>query len=144
MGKNVRLRNTPITNLIGLYQRCTLVAKKGATINVGDDVGMSGVSVYAFKGINIGKKCLIGANTKILDNDFHPVDPEVRRVRPLDEVKSKEINIGENVFIGCNCLILKGVTIGDNSVIGAGSVVSKDIPANCVAAGNPAKVIKQL
>ena len=56
----------------------------------------------------------------------------------------KPVSIGENVFIGCNSIILKGATIGDNTTIGAGSVVSGTIPANCIAAGNPARVIKRL
>ena len=144
IGDGCRIRSSFISNLIGLYQRTVICAKGNGTINIGKDVGMSGVTIYAREAITIGDKCLIGANTKILDNDFHPIDPEVRRRTPGEYIASKPITIGENVFIGCNVLILKGVTIGNNSVIGAGSVVVKDIPPNCVGGGNPAKVIKML
>lgn len=144
LGKGVRIRSSVFSNLIGLYQRTIIVAKDKAIIEIDDDVGMSGITIYAREHIKIGRKCLIGANVKIIDNDFHPVDAETRRLTPGKFIPSAPVLIGENVFIGCNSLILKGVSIGDNAVIGAGSVVSKDIPANCVAAGNPAQIIKKL
>lgn len=78
---------------------------------------------------------MVGADTCIGDTDDHP--------ERLD-TKPAPVVIGDNVFIGMHCLILKGVTIGENSIIGAGSVVTKDIPANCVAAGVPCKVIRYL
>ena len=68
----------------------------------------------------------------------------MRLLASNENMKVKPIVIGENVFIGCNCLILKGTEIGDNTTIGAGSVVTGKIPANCIAAGNPARVIKVL
>lgn len=144
IGNKCRFRSGVLTNLLGLYQRTIIVAKGNGCVEIGEDVGLSGVTVYAREGITIGDKCLIGANTKIIDNDFHPIDPETRLATPSGNIPSAPISIGKNVFIGCNSLVLKGVTIGDNSVIGAGSVVVKDVPANCVAAGNPAKVIKQI
>lgn len=142
IGDGSRFRSGVLSNLIGLYQRTIIVAKGQASIDIGKAVGMSGVTIYAREGIRIGDKTLIGANTKILDNDFHPVDPNVRQKTPGSNMRSAPIQIGDNVFIGCNCLILKGVTIGDNTTIGAGSVVTKNIPANCIAGGNPAIVIK--
>ena len=144
IGNGVRIRSGFLSNLIGLYQRTIIVAKEEAKVNIGDLVGMSGVTIYARAGVDIGEKTLIGANTKILDNDFHPVDPDVRRETPGKGMASSPISIGSNVFIGCNCLILKGAVIGDNTTIGAGSVVTGVIPANCVAAGNPAKIVKNL
>lgn len=144
LGKGVRIRSSTLSNLIGLYQRTIIITKGKGSIEIGDDVGMSGVTIYARDSIRIGKGCLIGANTKILDNDFHPVDPEIRRVSPGAQIPTKPVEIGNNVFIGCNSLVLKGSVIGDNTTIGAGSVVTGKIPANCIAAGNPAKMIKRI
>ena len=144
IGNNLTLASAFLSNMVGLYQRSVIVARNGGVIKIGDNVGMSGVTIYAFKRIEIGDKTLVGANTKIFDSDFHPVDPVYRYANRNDKEHTamKETIIGKNCFIGCNCLIMKGVHIGDNSVIGAGSVVTKDVPPNCIAAGNPARVVK--
>lgn len=144
IGQNVTINSSFTSNFIGLYQRSVIIARDGGRIVIGDNTGLSGATIYARNLIKIGKGTLIGANTKILDNDFHPVDPELRRINPNDSIKSKPVVIGDNVFIGCNTIILKGVTIGDNSVIGAGSVITCDIPAASLAAGNPARIIRSL
>lgn len=143
IGSNCHIKSSFISNLIGLYQRSIIVAKGNAFISIGNDVGMSGVTIYAQSGISIGDKCIIGGNVKILDNDFHPSDPSVRIETPCEHYGVKPVSIGNNVFIGCNSLILKGVNIGNNAVIGAGSVVSRDVLAGTVVAGNPAKIVKQ-
>ena len=143
IGNNVNVKSSFLSNLIGLYQRCIIVARTGgAVVEIGENSGLSGVTIYARECVKIGKDCRIGANTKIFDNDFHPVDPTLRLEASNKNMKVKPVSIGNNVFIGCNSIILKGTVIGDNTTIGAGSVVSGDIPANCVAAGNPAKVIR--
>lgn len=139
------IKSSFMSNLIGLYQRTVIVARTAESkIVIGKNVGMSGVTIYARESIQVGNNCRIGANTKILDNDFHPVNPQMRLEASNKNMAVKPILIGENVFIGCNCLILKGAVIGSNTTIGAGSVVTGSIPDNCVAAGNPAKVIKYL
>ena len=145
IGNGCIIRSNFWSNLIGLYQRTIIIAKKGGKIRIGKNVGISGATVYAWNHIEIGDNTLIGANCKILDSDLHPIDPENRlKADYADYVKTAPVVIGKNCFIGCNSLILKGVTIGDNSTIGAGSVVTKNIPANVIAAGNPAKVIRKL
>ncbi len=146
IGDNLTLSSSFLSNMVGLYQRSIIVARNGGKVTIGNNVSMSGVTIYAFKHIEIGDYTNIGGNTKIFDSDFHPVDPLIRLEDPdnKEHTGMRETVIGKNVFIGCNALILKGVHIGDDSVIGAGSVVTKDIPANCIAAGNPAKVIKQI
>lgn len=143
IGSNCHIKSSFLSNLVGLYQRSIIVAKGSGKIVIGDRVGMSGVTIYAQKGITIGDKCIIGGNVKIIDNDFHPVDPQVRYETPVDNYGIKPITIGNNVFIGCNSIILKGVHIGDNAVVGAGSVVCSDVPEGVLVAGNPAVVKKQ-
>lgn len=117
---------------------------EGAQIVIGNNVGMSGVSICAATEVTIGDDCLLGSGVVITDTDFHPLSPVGRRNEPLSAAVHRPCRIGKNVFIGAGSLILKGVEIGDNSVIGAGSVVSRDVPANVIAAGNPARVLRSL
>lgn len=93
-------------------------------------------------GIYIGKNTVAGVNLSIIDSDFHNLDPDKRMGNYPYKIKS--VHILENVFIGSNVSILKGVTIGKNSIIANGSVVTKSIPENVIAGGNPAKVIKNI
>jgi acetyltransferase-like isoleucine patch superfamily enzyme len=86
----------------------------------------------------------IGGNVRIFDHDFHALDAEVRRSpRDAAECATRPIVIGDDVFIGTNSIILKGITIGDRAIIGAGSVVTKNVPADCIAAGNPARIVRK-
>lgn len=133
-----------LSNLLGLYQRTIIVARGTGKIQIGNHVGISGSTIYAREEINIGDHTLIGANCKIIDNDFHPIDPRKRIENDLTQLVTHPVKIGRNVFIGCNSIILKGTTIGDNCVVGAGSVVHGIFEDNTVIAGNPAKVIKRI
>lgn len=144
LGKRVAINSSFFSNLLGLYQRTIMIARGTGKIHVGDDVGISGSTIYARREITIGNHVLIGANTKILDNDFHPLETEARNAGDFSKLTCKPVRIGNNVFIGCNCLILKGTEIGEGSIVGAGSVVCGKFPANVVIAGNPAKVIRKL
>lgn len=117
----------------------------GAEIVIGADTGLSGGSICAATSVRIGVGCLIGANVTLADTDFHALAPHNRRYnRNPAEIAAAAIVIEDNVFLGAHVFVGKGVRIGRNSVIGAGSIVTRDIPANVVAAGNPAKVIRQL
>lgn len=152
IGKNVTLKSSFFSNLVGLYSRTIIVTRvPEAVIEIGDNVGISGATIYARKGIYIGENTCIGGNCKILDNDFHPIDIEDRLLLLQDAhggdsklVPCREIYIGKNCFLGCNSIILKGTVLGDNCVVGAGAVVSGKFDDNCVIAGNPAKVIKRI
>jgi acetyltransferase-like isoleucine patch superfamily enzyme len=97
------------------------------------------VSIGAVEKVVIGNDCLIGGSVSIADCDFHDISPEIRHT---SQGSKKPVQIGNNVWLGTGVAVLKGVTIGDNSVVGAMSVVTKPIPANCVAAGNPARIIR--
>jgi len=152
IGDNVTIKSSFLSNLVGLYSKTIIVTRApGAYIRIGNNVGMSGVTIYARKGIEIGENTAIGGNTKILDNDFHPIEAETRNKLLMDKnggdsdlVPAKPIKIGRNCFIGCNAIILKGTELGDGCVVGAGAVVSGKFEANSVIAGNPARVIKKV
>ena len=112
-----------------------------AKISIGKNVGMSGTRMWVHDSLTIGNNVKIGGNVLIIDTDSHPIDYEVRR-KSNEGVKSAPITIEDDAGIGAHSIILKGVTIGARSIIGAGSVVTKSIPADCIAAGNPCKVIR--
>jgi len=111
-----------------------------ANLTVGDNVGMSGGTVCAVESVTIGGNCLLGANAFVADTDFHPTQAADRRWRK-EGVRTAPVNIGRNVFIGANALVLQGVSIGEHAVVGAGSVVASDVMPNTVVAGSPARVI---
>ncbi|MCO7177094.1 acyltransferase [Sporolactobacillus kofuensis] len=154
IGDGVSIKSSFLSNLIGLYQRTIIVTRTpGAQIIIGNNVGISGATIYARKSITIGDNTAIGGNTKIIDNDFHPIELEARnklaagKKGPDDNelIGTRPIKIGKNCFIGCNSIILKGTVLADGCVVGAGAVVSgKFEEKNCVIAGNPARVIKKL
>jgi acetyltransferase-like isoleucine patch superfamily enzyme len=112
---------------------------KDAVISIGSNSFVNGTRFGCQKKITIGEYAILG-DARILDTDFHSIYPD--RLSPNAVVESKPIIIGKNVWIGGAAIVLKGVNIGHNSVVGFGSVVTKDVPADCVVAGNPAKIIK--
>lgn len=145
IGENCTIKSSFLSNLIGLSQRTIIVTRtKEAIIEIGNNVGISGATIYARKGIKVGDNTLIGGNVKILDNDFHPLEIEARNADIKEKIVSRKVEIGKNCFVGCNSIILKGSRIGNGSVIGAGSVVSGVFPDNVVIGGNPAKIIRKL
>lgn len=153
IGDNVTIKSSFLSNLVGLYSRtiiCTRVP--GAEIVIGNNVGISGATIYARKGIYIGDNTCIGGNCKILDNDFHPIEWEERNRLIQDEmgldvnelIPTSPIYIGKNCFIGCNVIILKGTVLGNGCVVGAGAVISGEYHDDSIIVGNPARVVKIL
>lgn len=117
----------------------------GASIAIATDVGLSGTTICAAIGIEIGEGTLIGADATIVDTDFHPVHAFERRYLPMPSARDLDrVCIGRDVFVGAGAVVLKGVTIGDGAVIGARSVVTKNVPAGMIAAGNPASIVGQV
>ena len=114
-----------------------------AQIRIGDNVGMSSTRIWIHDSLTIGHNVKIGGGVLLIDTDCHPIDYLVRRTSN-EGTCSAPIVIEDDVWIGAQSIILKGVTIGARSIIGAGSVVTKNIPSDCIAAGNPCKVIKRL
>lgn len=132
---------------------CSILSTCGGKVLLGNYVKIGQRSnLCAVERIEIGDYTAIAADVTIVDNNNHPVNPEFRQfmrttphnsdARSWIHSDHKPVIIGKNCWIGSNVRIQKGVSIGDNSVIAACSVVTKDVPANCIAAGNPAKIVK--
>lgn len=127
--------------------RGCIYAGEGAKIKIGNDVGISSARIRAKQYIKIGNNVNIGGDCILLDTDAHNMNYKIRRKRDGEDgrtANSAPIIIEDDVLIGARCIILKGVTIGAHSVIAAGSIVTKSIPKDCVAGGNPCKIIKNI
>ena len=144
IGDNFYFSSGWAINALCTNRKGIIYATHNANIIIGNNVGMSSTVLWCHKKITIGNNVKIGGNCIIIDTDAHNIDYITRRKPATDWGVSSPIIIEDDVFIGMNCLILKGVTIGARSIIAAGSVVTKSIPSDCIAAGNPAKVIKHL
>ncbi|MBN1186144.1 MAG: acyltransferase [Bacteroidales bacterium] len=144
LGESLIFTSDPKINFFGLSKRCTIYVGDDAELYIGSNSGFSGVSIYCKKSIYIGNNVNVGGNCWICDTDFHPLSCQARRVHDISKIVSSPIYIGDDVFIGANAIILKGVRIDDRSIIGAGSVVTKNIPADQIWAGNPAKFIREI
>jgi acetyltransferase-like isoleucine patch superfamily enzyme len=144
IGNKLKINNTVAGNPIGRSQRCSFFVGENATLTIGENVGMSQTAIVCHERIEIGNNIKIGGGVCIYDTDFHSLDPAKRRDPKADfaDKKCKPVYIEDNVFIGAHSTILKGVRIGHNSIIGACSVVTKNIPANQIWGGNPACFIK--
>ena len=124
----------------------SITVRSGASLYIGRQSGMASTCINCHREITIGDYVNIGAGTMIFDTDFHSIDWRDREDRALDISKRKiaPVHIGNYVFIGARCIIMKGVTIGDKSVIAAGSVVTCNVPEGEIWGGNPAKFIKKV
>lgn len=127
---------------ISVYSPCKLRTLPGGNIRIGNRVALNGTSVTSRRSVQIGDGTMIAANVVIIDADLHRQWPPDTRMRFPDS--GVPVTIGRNVWIGMGTMVLKGSTIGDNSIIGAGSVVTSNVPANVVAAGNPARVLRSI
>ena len=120
-------------SLDGRSSSAELFVDKNAILRMGNNVRLNNASISALDKISIGNDVLIGSESAISDSDWHGINGE--------QVKNSPVTIGNHVWIGARVLILKGVLIGDNAIIGAASVVTHDVDANLIVAGNPAKQI---
>lgn len=145
IGEDFAMNNGIVGNPIGCYERCTFFVAPNCKIVIGKHVGISQTALISYATIIIGDNVKIGGGTCLWTTDFHSLDPEIRSsLNDLEHRKCLPIIVEDNVFIGAKVIILKGVTIGRNSIIGAGSVVTKSIPPNEIWAGNPAKFIRKI
>lgn len=152
IGDNFHLTSGDCINpLCRNIRGCIHTDKSSSTIVIGNHVGMSSPCIWIHDRLTIGNHVNIGGNCIIMDTDVHQMDYVARRGEKVEnaddantKVQSAPVTIEDDVWIGANCIVLKGVTIGARSIIGAGSVVTKDIPADCIAAGNPCRVIRYI
>lgn len=142
IGRKCTFRSSFSSNTIGLKQKCYLSTGRGSSLIIGDDCGLSGTVINVAKNIHIGSRVFCGANVTICDSDRHPLNAGLRILGHKGDLAS--VVIEDDVWLGMNSVVLKGVTIGKGAVIGANSVVNKDIPSNTIAAGVPAKIIKTI
>jgi acetyltransferase-like isoleucine patch superfamily enzyme len=144
INKGVRINSRYSANPIGGQTFSTFIIRKNAELTINKNAGISNSTIICWKKITIGENVYIGGDCKIYDTDFHSLNFEKRISKNDDEVKTEPIYIEAGAFIGSGSIILKGVTIGENSIIGAGSVVTKDIPSNEIWGGNPARFIRRI
>jgi acetyltransferase-like isoleucine patch superfamily enzyme len=124
------------------FNATTLSIEGKGQIEIGDHAYFNGPFITAtHSSITFKKECLV-SDARIVDTDFHSI--EINRRNPDVKSKNKPVSVGENVWIGSRSMILKGVTIGNNSVIGAMTVVRQSVPDNVVVIGNPQQIVKQL
>jgi acetyltransferase-like isoleucine patch superfamily enzyme len=153
IGPKVRLWGRPVilnegqmiihdrVRLVSTVATLELAATRGGKLEIGEGTFINyGCSIAAKKHVSIGPNCSIGTHVIIMDNNFHRIEPELRNETP----ESRVVILEEDVWLGARVIVLPGVTIGVGSVVGAGSIVVKDIPPRSLAVGNPAKVIRSL
>jgi acetyltransferase-like isoleucine patch superfamily enzyme len=140
---------------VSCYAGCSFAIGENGHCTIGDFTLLNGALIMAEEKIEIGSHCLVSWNVGIADSDFHPLQPAQRLIdaqalapyfkdRPArPKLKTARVKIADNVWIGMNAVILKGVIIGENSVVAAGAVVTKSVEPNVVVAGNPATVVKK-
>jgi acetyltransferase-like isoleucine patch superfamily enzyme len=142
LGDGVTLKSRFRSNLLGLAGPTVLECSGEGRIAIGDGSGCSSAVLSSRCGITIGRSVMIGGNVRIFDHDYHSLDPRSRREGGAVDIagsRRRPVAIGDDAFIGVQSIILKGVTIGPRAVIGAGSVVTQDVPADEIWAGNPAR-----
>ncbi len=137
IGKGCSFNSAPDAHQGGIARPCILwTLSEGAKINIGEDCGFSGTVISAENEIQVGQRVRCGTNTRIMDSDMHSDDKRVSGAKP--------VVLENDVWLGMNSIVLKGVTIGEGTLVAANSVVNKSLPAKVLAAGIPARVIRQL
>lgn len=150
-GDNLVITSGDCINPLCRNLRACVYVRGGAHLTIGNNCGFSSPCIWCDDKISIGNRVNVGGDCIIIDSDAHSLDYRDRSVEfavsedvRFSKVHHSPVIIEDDVWIGTKCIIMKGVTIGARSVIGAGSIVTKDIPADSLACGVPAKVIKSL
>ena len=131
------------SNPVGLVNPTMLDTLFGGKIEIFENTGASSVVISSASSVKIGRHCMIGGNVRIFDHDFHPLEWEARRPpQDMSRLRKKNVEIGDDCFIGTNAIILKGTKLGDRTIVAAGSVVfGLEAPEGSLVRGNPAKVV---
>ena len=142
LGRRIVINSSFEANPAGGTRTAFMLKGPEARIEIMDGSGMSNVLIAAYESVSIGKDVNLGAGCKIMDTDFHPLDLD-ERIRNVN-IPHRPVRIEDGAFIGTNAIILKGVTVGAESVIAAGAIVTKSVPPGEIWGGNPARFIKKL
>lgn len=151
IGDNFVFTSGEAYNPLARNIRGCIYVENNAVLKIGHNTGISSSCIWVKQKILIGNDVKIGADCILMDTDAHNLDYKIRKDKRKNEkgqsidvltAKAIPIIIEDDVLIGTRCIILKGVTIGARSIIGSGSVVTKSIPSDCIAAGNPCRVIR--
>jgi acetyltransferase-like isoleucine patch superfamily enzyme len=143
IGDNCEFRSGKWSNLVGINRPCMIsTLTRSASIVIGNDCGFSGTVIGGATSITLGARVMCGANVTITDTNWHAVDWRDRLAGKPGE--TAPVVIGDDVWLGMNAVVLKGVRIGRGTVVGAGSIVSRSLPEGVIAAGQPAVVIRKL
>jgi acetyltransferase-like isoleucine patch superfamily enzyme len=144
IGDDCRIQSGFAGNPVGGTSRMAIWVGPGGSLRVGDRVGLSNSTIVCMSSISIEDGALLGGDSKVYDTDFHSLQAEERGRPGNPGVRTCPITIGRRAFIGGHSIVLKGVSIGEAAVVGAGSVVRADVPAFQVWAGNPAALVRDL
>lgn len=146
IGRKLEILSGRYFNMIGRQQRCYLLVGKDAQLIIGNNVGISCTAIICHNRVIIGNNVRIGGGVVIYDSDFHSLNASERTAVPeiKENIKTAPVIVKDFAFIGAHSIILKGVTVGANSIIGAGSVLTKSVPDNEIWGGNPAVFIRKL
>lgn len=143
IGDKCEFRSQSWANFVGINRHCVIsTLREQAALEIGHMCGFSGAAIGCASYISIGDRTMCGANVTITDTDWHPIDPRDRSAGKPGQ--SAPVVIGEDVWLGMNVTVLKGVEIGSRTVVGAGSIVSRSLPPGVIAAGQPAVAIRNL
>jgi len=140
LGNDVFLNSYPDGEL---FRTGLLAHLPSSSIEIGSNCSLNGTVIHARNAVTIGDNCMFGPGVVIVDNDSHntSVDPKIRR---SGKIADSPVVIGNNVWVGMHSIVMKGVHIGNNSIIAAGSVVTRDVPSDQLFGGNPATFIRML
>lgn len=140
---DVVINSSKNSNALG-YSCTAFEVGTGASLLIHNNVGISNATIRCENKVEIEENTLIGGGVTLIDSNCHSLDWNIRQNKPYDDIETKPILIKKSAFIGAESIILKGVTVGEKAVIGAGSVVTCDIPEGELWAGNPARFIRKL
>lgn len=144
IGRDCRIQSGFAGNPVGGASRMAFWIGAGGVLTLGDRVGLSKSTIVCMRSVTIGNEVFLGGDSKVYDTDFHSLDPDTRSKPGNQGVRTAPVTIGSRVFVGGHCIILKGATVGEGSVIGAGSVVRGLVGTRELWAGNPARLLRSL
>jgi len=143
-GEGVKINSSFRSNPVGISNKTAFFISHKAKITICDNVGISNSLFYARESITVEENVLIGGGCQFFDTDFHSLNFEDRVFNGDNNVNNSPICIKKGAFIGASTIVLKGVTVGERSIVAAGSVVTKNIPADEIWGGSPAKMIRKI